>query len=132
MSIAEPRPLPAPPVDPETQAFWHAAAAGQLMIGRCTACGELHYPPRAICPVCFGDAELAASRGEGEIYTFSIMRKSPTGPYAIGYVTLDEGIRVLTNFVDCEFDKLAIGLRVRVKFQPTENGPPVPVYAPAD
>ena len=92
MSMTDPHPLPAPPVDPETQAFWHAAAAGQLMIGRCTACGELHYPPRALCPLCLADAELAPSRGEGEIYTFSIMRKSPTGPYAIGYVTLDEGV----------------------------------------
>lgn len=123
--------LPAPVVDPETKPFWDAASAGVLMIGRCTVCHELHYPPRALCPVCFGDAELTPSTGEGEIYTFSIMRKSPTGPYAIGYVTLDEGIRALTHFVDCDFDVLAIGLRVKVRFQPTENGPPVPVYAPA-
>jgi len=128
--MAEPRPLPAPPVDPETKLFWEEAEKGQLMIGRCSACGELHYPPRALCPICFGNVLLAPSKGEGEVYTFSIMRKSPTGPYAIGFVTLDEGLRVLTNFVDCEFDKLAIGARVRVKFQPTENGPPVPVYAP--
>jgi uncharacterized OB-fold protein len=126
------RPLPAPPVDPETKPFWEAAAKGQLTVGRCTVCHELHYPPRALCPVCFGAAEAIPSTGEGEIYTFSVMRKSPTGPYAIGYVTLDEGLRVLTNFVDCELHALAIGQRVRVKFQPTENGPPVPVYVPAD
>jgi uncharacterized protein len=126
------RPLASPPVDPETKPFWDAAEKGQLLLGRCTACGELHYPPRALCPICFGDAEMIASEGEGEIYTFSIMRKSPTGPYAIGFVTLDEGLRVLTNFVDCDFDALAIGTRVRVKFQPTESGPPVPVYAPMD
>ena len=130
--MAETRPLPAPPVDPETKPFWDAATQGQLMIGRCTACNELHYPPRALCPICFGEAELVPSKGEGEVYTFSIMRKSPTGPYAIGFVTLDEGLRVLTNFVDCDLDALAIGARVRVKFQPTENGPPVPVYAPVD
>ena len=124
--------LPAPPVDPETKPFWEAAEKGVLTIGRCTACGELHYPPRALCPLCFADAELAPSKGEGALYTFSIMRKSQAGPYAIGYVTLDEGVAVLTNFVDCDFDTLAIGLRVRVKFQPTENGPPIPVFAPAD
>lgn len=126
------RPLPAPAVDPETKPFWDACAEGRLMIGRCTACGELHYPPRALCPVCFADAELAPSKGEGEIYTFSVMRKSPTGPYAIGYVTLDEGVRALTHFVDCAFDTLAIGQRVRVKFNPTDGGPPVPVYAPIE
>lgn len=122
--------LPAPPIDPETKPFWDAAEAGVLMIGRCTACGELHYPPRAICPVCFGDAEMIASKGEGVIYTYSVMRKSPSGPFAIGYVTLDEGVACLTHFVDREFSELAIGQRVRVKFQPTENGPPVPVFAP--
>ena len=124
--------LPAPHIDPETRPFWDAAGNGVLMIGRCTACAELHYPPRALCPVCLGEAEMIPSRGEGVIYTYSVMRKSPTGPFAIGYVTLDEGVSCMTHFVDCEFDALAIGKRVRVKFQPTESGPPVPVYAPAD
>ena len=124
--------LPAPPVDPETRPFWDAAAQGRLMIGRCTVCQELHYPPRALCPVCFEAAEMVPSMGKGVIYTYSIMRKSPTGPYAIGFVTLDEGVSALTQFVDCDFEKLAIGQRVRVKFQPTENGPPVPVYVPTD
>ena len=123
--------LPAPPVDPETKPFWDAAANGVLMIGRCPACAEPHYPPRALCPVCFADAEMVASKGEGVIYTFSIMRKSPTGPFAIGYVTLDEGVACLTHFVDCDFSALRIGARVKVKFEPTENGPPVPVFAPA-
>ena len=50
-----------------------------------------------------------AYAGEGVIYTFSVMRRSPTGPYAIGYVTLDEGPAMLTNFVDCDLDQLAIG-----------------------
>ena len=39
---------PAPNV--ETQRFWDAAAEGQLLIKRCTACHEPHYYPRAICP----------------------------------------------------------------------------------
>lgn len=128
--MSELKPLPAPPVDPETKPFWDAAAQGRLLIGRCTECGETHYPPRALCPFCFGAAEMVESKGEGEIYTFSVMRKSPTGPYAIGYVTLDEGPRVLTHFVDCDFAGLAIGQRVKVLFNPTDGGPPVPVYTP--
>jgi len=53
--------LPAPPVDPETKPFWEAAAQGQLMIGRCTVCRVLHYPPRALCQVCFVAAEMVPS-----------------------------------------------------------------------
>jgi len=64
------------------------------------------------------------------IYTFSVMRHAST-PYAIGYVTLAEGPAVLTNFVDCDFAELKIGMRVKVLFQATENGPPAPVFAPA-
>jgi len=60
------------------------------------------------------------SSGEAEIYTFSLMRKSATGPYAIGYVTLKEGPSLLTNFVDCDMDGLKIGQKVKVVFsQPT-------------
>ena len=70
------------------------------------------------------------SPGEGVIYTYSVMRRSQTGPYAIGYVTLDEGPAVLTNFLGVGPDALSIGQRVKVRFQETEGGPPVPVFAP--
>ena len=46
-------------------------------------------------------------------------------------IDLDEGVHVLTNFVGVAADGLSIGMRVKVKFQPTEGGPPVPVFAPA-
>ena len=58
------------------------------------------------------------------------MHRTPSGPYAIGYVTLNEGPAVLTNFVDCDRSTLAIGQKVKVKFQETEGGPPVPVFSP--
>jgi uncharacterized OB-fold protein len=119
---------PAPQGNPETQPFWDAAREGRLMIKHCRACGEVHYFPRALCPFCFSDqTEWQASAGEGEIYTFSIMRKSPTGPYAIGYVTLKEGPSLLTNFVDCDFARLRIGAPVRVVFKPT-SGAPLPFF----
>ena len=70
------------------------------------------------------------SPGKGVIYTYSVMHRSPSGPYAIGYVTLNEGPAVLTNFVGAAPDGLSIGMKVKVRFQDTEGGPPVPVFAP--
>jgi uncharacterized OB-fold protein len=127
------RPIPSPAVTLETQAFWEAAREGKFLIKRCKACGEAFWYPRAICPLCHSaETVWEESPGTGEVYTFSIMRRAPTGPYAIGYVTLDEGPRMMTNFVDMTPDELKIGLRVKVKFQPTEGGgPPAPVFAPA-
>jgi uncharacterized OB-fold protein len=125
------RPIPAPAVTVETKPFWDAAAEGRFLIKRCTACGEAHWYPRALCPFCFSDETVwEESPGEGVIYTYSVMHRSPTGPFAIGYVTLAEGPAVLTNFVDCDLSKLAIGQKVKVKFQPTEGGPPAPVFSP--
>jgi len=126
------RPIPAPMVSVETKPFWDAAAEGRFLIKRCAECGKAFWYPRNLCPFCMSTETVwEESPGEGAIYTYSVMRRSPTGPYAIGYVTLDEGPAVLTNFVDVAPDGLAIGMRVKVKFQPTEGGPPAPVFAPA-
>jgi len=126
------RDIPAPAVTIESKPFWDAATEGKFMIKRCNACGEAHWYPRAICPFCFSDETVwEESPGEGVIYSYSVMHRSPSGPYAIGYVTLNEGPAVLTNFVDVAADGLSIGQKVKVKFQPTENGPPAPVFAPA-
>ena len=126
------RNIPAPAVTIESKPFWDAATEGKFMIKRCTACGEAHWYPRALCPFCFSyETVWEESPGEGVIYSYSVMHRSPSGPYAIGYVTLAEGPAVLTNFVDVAPDGLSIGQKVKVKFQPTENGPPVPVFAPA-
>src|SRR5258707_10344942 len=94
------------------------------------ACGEPHYFPRSICPFCFSDKTVwEESSGEATIYTFSLMRKSASGPYAIGYVTLKEGPSLQTNFVDCDLEKLKIGQKVKVVFKPTD-GAPLPFFTP--
>ena len=129
--MSEAKKYSAPVTNPETAAFWEAAKAGKFMIKRCTACGEPHYFPRSICPFCFSDKTVwEEASGEGTIYTYSLMRKSPTGPYAIGYVTLKEGPSLQTNFVDCDLEKLKIGQKVKVVFKPTD-GAPLPFFTPA-
>jgi uncharacterized OB-fold protein len=125
------RKIPAPTPNLETQAFWDAAAQGKLVLKFCTACGQAHHYPRAICPHCFSDkTEWRPASGNGTIYSYTVMRRAPV-PYAIAYVTLDEGVAMLTNLIDCDFDKLKIGQRVAVVFKPTDGGPPVPMFRPA-
>jgi uncharacterized OB-fold protein len=125
------RTIPAPQVTPETQPFWEAAAQGRLLLKHCTACGKVHHYPRAICPFCFSDrTEWRPASGRGTLYSYSAMRRAPV-PYAIAYVTLDEGVTMLTNLVDCDFDALRVGQAVKVVFAPTEGGPPVPMFTPA-
>jgi uncharacterized OB-fold protein len=123
------RKIIAPPVSPETKPFWDAAAEGKLLVKKCTACGELHFYPRAICPFCFSDrTEWQPVSGAGTIYTYSVMRRAPI-PYAIAYVTLAEGPTMMTNIVDCDLDGIRIGQQVRLVFKPSDGGPPVPMFA---
>ena len=122
--------MTAPAVNLESKPFFDAAAEGRFLIKRCQACGEAHWYPRTICPNCHSDRTVwEESRGEGVVYTYSIMRRA-SAPYAIGYVTLDEGPSMLTNFVGMTPEDLKIGMRVKVRLQPTE-GAPVPVFEPA-
>ncbi len=117
--------------NPETKPYFEGAAAGKLMLRRCTSCNKAHHYPRQLCPFCFGDCAWEAASGKAKVYTFSVMeRASP--PYAIGYVTLAEGPAVLTNFVDCDFKALKIGQDMKVTFVKTEDdGPTLPFFTPA-
>ncbi len=126
------RAIPAPGVNPETETFWNAAKQGKFLVKKCTACGKAHWYPRTICPHCFSDAtEWVEASGNGTIYSVSVMQRAPE-IYAIAYVTLDEGTTMMTNIVDCDYQKLAIGQKVKVTFKPTqgEDSPPYPMFTP--
>ena len=124
------RPLAAPHIDAATEFFWQATREGQLHTRRCNSCGKLHWYPRALCPFCQGDTEWSALSGEGTIYSVSVTRKAGPIAYAIAYVTLDEGITMLTNIVDCDLDSLRIGQRVKVCFKPADGEAMVPMFTP--
>jgi uncharacterized OB-fold protein len=129
MEIKE-RKIPFSAGNPETQPFWNAAAEGKFLVRKCTSCQKVHWYPRAICPFCFNDkTEWMQASGAGEIYSFSVMRRAPE-PYAIAYVTLEEGPTMLTNLVDCDFDSLKIGQKVKLIFKPSEGAFPVPMFTP--
>jgi uncharacterized OB-fold protein len=116
---------------PETIPYWEAAARGELLLKRCQSCGAAHFYPRVLCPFCFSDkTEWLRAAGMGTIYSFSVMRRAEQ-PYAIAYVTLDEGPTMMTNIVDCDLDAIRIGQRVRLVFKRAENGQAVPMFTPA-
>ncbi|MHA6770312.1 Zn-ribbon domain-containing OB-fold protein [Sphingobium ummariense] len=121
---------PAPVRSPESQAYWEAAEREELLLRHCQDCARAHYYPRTICPLC-GSENTAwrTSPGTGVVYAYSIARRGPATPFAIGYVTLDEGVAILTNFIDVDEDKLAIGRRVRVRFVASEDDTKVPMFA---
>lgn len=133
------RPQPHFP-EPDTQAFWDATKEHKLTYGVCGACSSVVFFPRAHCPSC-GSANIESreSRGEGVVYTYSVVRLNrhpafaPLGPYAVAYVDLDEGFRIMTNIVGVSdpTTDIKIGQRVKVAWEDQSTGISLPMFAPA-
>ncbi|MDB5819562.1 MAG: DNA-binding protein [Rhizobacter sp.] len=130
-TMSQDRPLPAPIVNAETETFWKAAAEGKLLLKRSKADGRVHWYPRALCPYTLADTEWFEASGRGTIYSVSVTRRAGPIPFAIAYVTVDEGVTLLTNIVDCDLDSLRIGDAVKVVFKPADGGAMVPMFTPA-
>lgn len=124
------RKIPAPRVLPESLPFWQAADEGRYLVKKCNNCGQVHHYPRDICPFCLSaDTVWQDSPGTGVVYSFSTMGQGDAA-YTMAYVTLDEGVTVMTNLVDCDPSQVTIGQKVRVVFTPTEGGHAVPLFTP--
>jgi len=108
-------------------AVWRSEA-GKLLVKRCNACDSPYHYPRPFCPFCMSDdtAWLEAS-GRGTIYSFSIARQKNADPYVIAFVTLEEGVSLMTNIIDTPLDRIAIGLPVEVSFREV-GGQAVPMF----
>lgn len=123
------RKIPAPPINAENQRFFDAAKQGRLLIGLCHACGKHHFYPRTLCPFCFSDrTEWTEAAGTGILYSFSTSVRGVPVPYTIAYVTLDEGITMMTNIVDADPAKLEIGQRLKVVFREAEDGSNIAMF----
>ena len=118
------KPLPRPEDEELTRPFWEAAKRHELTIPRCKFCNQFFWYPREVCPVCLRqDWDWELVTGRGRLHTFTVVRQpmnpafNEEVPYAYAIVQLDEGIRMITNIVDCEIpDGLAIDMRVEAVF----------------
>ncbi|MFE6489428.1 OB-fold domain-containing protein, partial [Streptomyces sp. NPDC057757] len=124
------RPLPQPTL--ASADFWHSGADGVLRISHCGDCGRYFHPPLPVCPSCRGRAvALEPVSGRAVVVGFTVTHQawlpSFPPPYVVAVVALaeDDGARLTTNIVDCEPDRVHIGMRVRVRFEGRED-----VYLP--
>lgn len=97
--------------------FRHTASQEELLVPHCTSCGKAHWYPRRLCPFCLSsDLEFKPSKGRGTIHAHTVMRRVPE-PYALAYVELAEGPKMMTNIVDSDLDHVRIGQEVQLKFK---------------
>ncbi|MBX6378226.1 MAG: Zn-ribbon domain-containing OB-fold protein [Clostridia bacterium] len=133
--MASAKPLPA--VDPTTQPYWEAARQRRLVIQRCRACGRHIFYPRIYCPHCLSeDVEWVEASGRGEVYAFTVVYRSripgyaEATPYVVALIDLEEGVRLLTNVVECAPDEVRVGMPVEVCFEERADGFVLPQFRP--
>ena len=117
---------PLPDVANVDRKFWEELQKGNFVLQKCQDCGRLQFLPRPVCINCFSmNLDWHQSEGKGVIYSFTEVyvparpatRKlvEDSGKPAIyAAIDLDEGVRVLSEIVDCKPEKVKIGGRVEV------------------
>jgi hypothetical protein len=121
---------------PDSDEFWAGCRAGELRIPRCRACGLLNWFPRSMCRQCSSeDLHWEAMSGRGQLYSFSVVRRSPSpdlpSPYVLALVDLDEGVRLMSHVVDIEPDDVRVGMDLAVSFRVVSEEIALPVFVPA-
>ena len=121
--------LPSPIINAENELFWNAAQDNRFMLKFCQSCFQHHYYPRTICPHCgSSNTEWKESSGDGVIYSYTVMRRGVEHPFAMAYITLSEGIKVLSHITDSDVNQLKIGQQVKLVFKPTQDGQKVALF----
>jgi len=76
-----------------------------------------------MCPNCGSwNAEWAEVSGKGKVYTYIVAHQPfhpafvDDVPYAVVIVELEEGVRLVSNVVDCRPEDIYIGMPVEVVF----------------
>jgi uncharacterized OB-fold protein len=101
--------------------YWVVEKNNLHLVGsRCKKCGQNYFPPMEICPKCFveGEMEKIKLSNRGKLYSYSIVYVAPKEfmtPYAVGYVDLPEGVRVLGQLTTVDPGELKLDMNVQLE-----------------
>ncbi len=122
---------------PETEVYWEGCRKHELLLQRCTQCGEFQFYPRIICTNCASeDLEWVKGSGRGRVLTFAIVRRAVSEayaadvPYVVALIQLDEGPTMMSNVVQCDPETVKIGSPVQVIFEDWSEEISVPQFRP--
>ena len=116
--------IPLPEIDDLNREYWEGCKRRELLAQRCADCGRLRFPPQPMCPFCTSmHTEWTKLSGKGQVFSWTVCHPpvlpafEDKSPYNVILVELDEGIRIVSNLVDCENDQIEIGMPVEVLFE---------------
>ena len=109
--------------------YWEATRQQKLLIQFCRTAGKYQHFPRPVS-IFTGrrrDIEWREVSGKGTVFSFTIAHRGPPAfqgaePYAIASVTLDVGVNVIADVVNCTAQELKVGMKVKPYWHPLVNG----------
>ncbi|GGW02391.1 DNA-binding protein [Streptomyces narbonensis] len=124
---------PRPVVNRDNAGFWEGVAAHRLLIQRCGDCASLRLPWLPGCAECGSpEWDTVEASGAGTVYSYVVMHHPPfpafDPPYAVGLIELAEGVRMISNVVGVPYDKVRIGMPVRLEFLRVDEELELPVF----
>ena len=125
-----------PQTNQDTEFFWAGTRTGELRIQQCNACGALRHPPGPSCPECHAhDRSYVVASGRGTVFSYVVHRHPPVPgrelPIVLALVDLEEGTRLLAEVVDCDPERVEVGMPVQVDFQRIDDELSLPVWRTA-
>ncbi|WP_405881198.1 OB-fold domain-containing protein [Streptomyces sp. NBC_01136] len=124
---------PGPVVNRDNAGFWEGVGRHELLIQRCGDCGALRFPWLPGCGACGSlDWDTVEASGDGTVYSYVVMHHPPfpafDPPYAVGLIELAEGVRIVSNVIGVPYDKVRIGMPVRLRFERYDEELVLPVF----
>jgi uncharacterized protein len=109
--------------------FWRETPRRYNLGGsKCTNCGTVYFPPRAVCPACTHHRQSIEKMmpfqlsGDGEVFSYTVVHDAAEGfemqvPYVVALVKTVEGPILTGQIVDVDPTEVAIGLKVHATFR---------------
>ncbi|MFI9113283.1 bifunctional MaoC family dehydratase N-terminal/OB-fold nucleic acid binding domain-containing protein [Streptomyces venezuelae] len=124
---------PRPVINRDNAGFWEGVAEHRLLIQRCGDCAALRLPWLPGCADCgSGVWDTVEASGTGTVFSYVVMHHPPfpafDPPYAVGLIELAEGVRMISNVVGVPYDKVRIGMPVRLEFLRFDEELELPVF----
>lgn len=119
-----------------SEPYWEATREKRLVIQYCRQAQQYQFYPRPVSIFTGGrDLEWQEVSGRGTLFAWTVARigRPPftdQTPYVVATVTLDEGVNVIANLINCPFDDVTIGLRVRSTWAPLADGTNLLLFEP--
>jgi uncharacterized OB-fold protein len=129
------KPLPKP--SKWSQPFWDNTKKHKLTLKKCKDCGHIDHPPYLYCTNCSSDnSEWVEASGKGKLVAYAVntyMVPFPFWddmPYVVAMIELEEGVRMISNIVECNHNELKNGMALEVVFDDVSDEFTLPKWKP--